>query len=91
MNFLRGGTAAPGLIAERIDRLNGFLTFNRAAHPRTRERFLALYGSEQPELFEQPWEAAAPMAKKVFEKFIEQQKQPAGKQQVSADGETRAN
>jgi penicillin-binding protein 2 len=36
-------------------------------------------------------EAAAPMAKKVFEKFIEQQKQPAGKQQVSANGETRAN
>jgi penicillin-binding protein 2 len=36
-------------------------------------------------------EAAAPMAKKVFEKFIEQQKQPADKQQVSADGETRAN
>ena len=36
-------------------------------------------------------DAAAPMAKKVFEKFTEQQKQPAGKQQVSADGETRAN
>jgi penicillin-binding protein 2 len=36
-------------------------------------------------------EAAAPMAKKVFEKFIEQQKQPADKQQVSANGETRAH
>ena len=37
-------------------------------------------------------EAAAPMAKKVFEKFIEQQTRPAAdKQQVRADGVTRAN
>jgi penicillin-binding protein 2 len=36
-------------------------------------------------------EAAAPMAKKVFEKFVEQQKQPANKREVRADGETRAN
>jgi penicillin-binding protein 2 len=37
--------------------------------------------------------AAAPMAKKVFEKFIEQQTQPAAdnKQQVQADGVIRAN
>lgn len=35
-------------------------------------------------------EAAAPMAKKVFEKFIEMQK-PADKQEVRADGATRAN
>ena len=36
--------------------------------------------------------AAAPMAKKVFEKFIEQQTPPAAdKQQVRADGATRAN
>jgi penicillin-binding protein 2 len=36
-------------------------------------------------------EAAAPMAKKVFEKFVEQQKRPADKREVRADGETRAN
>jgi penicillin-binding protein 2 len=36
-------------------------------------------------------DAAAPMAKKVFEKFIEMQKQPTDKQQVRADGESRAN
>ena len=36
-------------------------------------------------------EAAAPMAKKVFEKFIESQQPRADKQQVRADGRTRAN
>jgi penicillin-binding protein 2 len=36
-------------------------------------------------------DAAAPMAKKVFEKFIEMQKQAADKQQVRADGQTHAN
>ena len=36
-------------------------------------------------------DAAAPMAKKVFEKFIEMQKQATDKQQVSLDGENRAN
>src|SRR5262245_20793063 len=36
-------------------------------------------------------DAAAPMAKKVFEKFIEMQKQSTDKQQVKADGESRAN
>jgi penicillin-binding protein 2 len=36
-------------------------------------------------------DAAAPMAKKVFEKFIEIQKQSTDKQQVKADGESRAN
>ena len=36
-------------------------------------------------------DAAAPMAKKVFEKFIEVQKQSTDKQQVKADGESRAN
>jgi len=36
-------------------------------------------------------EAAAPMAKKVFEKFVEAQKQPTDKQQVRADGASRAN
>jgi penicillin-binding protein 2 len=36
-------------------------------------------------------EAAAPMAKKVYEKFIESQQSPADKQEVRADGETRAN
>ena len=36
--------------------------------------------------------AAAPMAKKVFEKFVEQQTQPAAdKQQVRAEGASRAN
>src|SRR6185436_19291418 len=36
-------------------------------------------------------EAAAPMAKKVFEKFIELQNPPAEKQEARADGEIRAN
>ena len=36
-------------------------------------------------------DAAAPMAKKVFEKFIEMQKQATDKQQVRLDGENRAN
>jgi penicillin-binding protein 2 len=36
-------------------------------------------------------DAAAPMAKKVFEKFIELQKQSTDKQQVKVDGESRAN
>ncbi|TMA63715.1 MAG: penicillin-binding protein 2 [Deltaproteobacteria bacterium] len=36
-------------------------------------------------------DAAAPMAKKVFEKFIEIQKQSTDKQQVRVDGESRAN
>jgi penicillin-binding protein 2 len=36
-------------------------------------------------------DAAAPMAKKVFEKFIEVQKQSTDKQQVKVDGESRAN
>src|SRR4029450_13164756 len=36
-------------------------------------------------------DAAAPMAKKVFEKFIELQKQSTDKQQVRVDGERRAN
>ena len=36
-------------------------------------------------------EAAAPMAKKVFEKFVEEQKQATDKQQVRADGASRAN
>jgi len=36
-------------------------------------------------------DAAAPMAKKVFEKFIEIQKQNTDKQQVKVDGETRAD
>ena len=36
-------------------------------------------------------DAAAPMAKKVFEKFIEMQKQSTDKQQVRVDGENRAN
>lgn len=35
--------------------------------------------------------AAAPMAKKVFEKFVEVEKQSTDKQQVLADGETRAD
>ena len=36
-------------------------------------------------------DAAAPMAKKVFEKFIEMQQQARDKQQVKSDGEIRAN
>jgi penicillin-binding protein 2 len=36
-------------------------------------------------------EAAAPMAKKVFEKFVEEQKQATDKQQVLVDGASRAN
>jgi penicillin-binding protein 2 len=36
-------------------------------------------------------EAAAPMAKKVFEKFIEIKKKATEKQEVRIDGETRAN
>jgi penicillin-binding protein 2 len=36
-------------------------------------------------------DAAAPMAKKVIEKFIEQQKKPAIEQQVRSEGETRAD
>ncbi len=36
-------------------------------------------------------DAAAPMAKKVFEKYIELQNQPAGSQQVRLEGEARAN
>jgi penicillin-binding protein 2 len=36
-------------------------------------------------------DAAAPMAKKVFEKFIELQKQSTDKQQVHADGVIRAD
>jgi penicillin-binding protein 2 len=36
-------------------------------------------------------EAAAPMAKKVFEKFIEIQQAPAAKQEARAEGATRAN
>jgi penicillin-binding protein 2 len=36
-------------------------------------------------------EAAAPMAKKVFEKFIAQQNPPAEKQEARVEGETRAN
>ncbi len=35
--------------------------------------------------------AAAPMAKKVIEKFIEQQSRPAGQRQVRAEGDPRAN
>jgi penicillin-binding protein 2 len=35
--------------------------------------------------------AAAPMAKKVFEKFIEVEKQSTDKQQVRVEGETRAD
>jgi penicillin-binding protein 2 len=35
--------------------------------------------------------AAAPMAKKVFEKFIEVERQSTDKQQVRVDGETRAD
>jgi penicillin-binding protein 2 len=35
--------------------------------------------------------AAAPMAKKVIEKFIEQQNRPSGQQQVSVDGAVRAD
>ncbi|HJX09205.1 MAG TPA: penicillin-binding protein 2 [Candidatus Binatia bacterium] len=35
--------------------------------------------------------AAAPMAKKVIEKFIEQQNRPAGQRQVRAEGDSRAN
>jgi len=35
--------------------------------------------------------AAAPMAKKVIEKFIELQNRPAGQRQVSAEGNSRAN
>ena len=35
--------------------------------------------------------AAAPMAKKVIEKFIEQQSRPAGQRQVRAEGDSRAN
>jgi penicillin-binding protein 2 len=36
-------------------------------------------------------EAAAPMAKKVFEKFIARHDPPAEKREVRAEGETRAN
>jgi penicillin-binding protein 2 len=36
-------------------------------------------------------DAAAPMAKKVFEKFVEQEKQKTEKQQVHLDGEARAD
>jgi len=36
-------------------------------------------------------EAAAPIAKKVFEKFVEEQKQATDKQQVLVDGASRAN
>ncbi len=36
-------------------------------------------------------DAAAPLAKKVFEKYIEQQNPPVDKQEVRADGEIRAN
>jgi penicillin-binding protein 2 len=36
-------------------------------------------------------DAAAPMAKKVFEKYIEEQKQVTDKQQVRVDGASRAN
>jgi penicillin-binding protein 2 len=36
-------------------------------------------------------DAAAPMAKKVIEKFIEQQKKPANQEQVRTEGEIRAN
>ena len=36
-------------------------------------------------------DAAAPMAKKVFEKFVEQEKQKSEKQQVHLEGETRAD
>ena len=36
-------------------------------------------------------DAAAPMAKKVFEKYIEMQNQPADSQQVRVEGEARAN
>ncbi len=36
-------------------------------------------------------DAAAPMAKKVFEKFIELKKKTTEKQEVQIDGETRAN
>jgi penicillin-binding protein 2 len=35
--------------------------------------------------------AAAPLAKKVFEKFVEQTQKATDKQQVSADGAIRAN
>jgi penicillin-binding protein 2 len=36
-------------------------------------------------------EAAAPMAKKVFEKFMELQKPATQNQQVRAEGDSRAN
>jgi len=36
-------------------------------------------------------DAAAPMARKVFEKFVEAQKQATDRQQVQADGVSRAN
>jgi penicillin-binding protein 2 len=36
-------------------------------------------------------EAAAPMAKKVFEKYIELQKQVTDKQQARAEGSSRAD
>jgi len=36
-------------------------------------------------------EAAAPMAKKVIERYIELQKQPADQRQVRLEGENRAN
>ena len=36
-------------------------------------------------------DAAAPMAKKVFEKFIELKKKATEKQEVQIEGETRAN
>jgi len=36
-------------------------------------------------------EAAAPMAKKVIEKYIELQKQPGDQRQVRIEGENRAN
>jgi penicillin-binding protein 2 len=36
-------------------------------------------------------DAAAPVAKKVIEKYIELQKRPAGQQQVKIEGETRAD
>jgi len=36
-------------------------------------------------------DAAAPMAKKVFEKFIERQKQATDKQQARVDGQAHAN
>jgi penicillin-binding protein 2 len=36
-------------------------------------------------------DAAAPLAKKVIEKYIELQKRPSGQQQVKIEGETRAD